>query len=365
MTRRVATATLIAVTAVCLWNRPATAGEEEGRTSKNTPQLKTVLERRPEADLDKDGVLTWDEAQEARRQMQKERQQRDQTGSAKAKRTPKKPEATSIDVAYGDHERNVIDFWKAESKRPTPLFVWIHGGGFRGGDKSSFPADLLVPCLEAGISCAAINYRLSGQAPYPAQMHDSARAIQFLRTKAGEWNLDPKRFAAGGGSAGSGISQWLAFHDDLAKPDSADLVARQSTRLSCAIPINMQSTYDPRDIKQLIPGDAYKNGALPLLFARPEGWDWDTDTIDDALDRMLKDASPINHLTADDPPVYLIHYERCATPGNIHHPNFGKHLEDAMAKLGVTCVRRMDTDYESMTAAYADMAVFLKKHFKM
>ena len=301
-------------------------------------------------------------AQQARQQRAGRTQGEQRTA---ASRQPSRPAPTLADVPYGDHERNVVDFWQAESDDPTPLFVWIHGGGFRGGDKASIPATLLEPCLKAGISCASINYRLSHHAPHPAQMHDSARAIQFLRSKAAEWNLDPKRFAAGGGSAGSGISQWIGYHNDMAEPESDDPVARQSTRLSCVIPINMQSTYDPRDIKRLIPGGAYKSSALVPLFGRPEGWDWDTGEIDDALDAMLKDASPINHLTDDDPPVFLIHYERSNTPGNIHHPNFGKHLKDAMDKLGIECVRRMDSDYESMTAAHADMVEFLKRQFGM
>ena len=210
----------------------------------------------------------------------------------------RKPAPSHAEVAYGDHERHVLDFWKAASPDATPLFVWIHGGGFRGGNKSSIPPELLGPCLEAGISVASIHYRLTGDAPYPAQMHDSARAIQFLRSKADEWNLDPSRFAAGGSSAGSGISQWLGFHDDMAKPDAADPVARQSTRLTCVLPINMQSTYDPREIKKIVPGDAYKHPALPLLFDCPEDWDWDNCVISPKLDALMKDASPITHLTA-------------------------------------------------------------------
>jgi acetyl esterase/lipase len=349
---------LAAAIAVSAWS-VAVCAQPVAKTSENTPFLKRLLERRPETDLNEDGVLTMEEAQEARRRMQRAKRQPGRKPRGGPKLAP-----THADVPYGDHERHVLDFWQAESDRPTPLFVWIHGGGFRGGDKASIPGDLLRPCLEAGISCASINYRLSHQAPYPAQMHDSARAIQFLRTKAAEWNVDPKRFAAGGGSAGSGISQWIGFHDDMARPESDDPVARQSTRLSCVLPINMQSTYDPREIKRLIPGDAYQNAALLPLFGRPEGWDWDTDEIDEALDSLLKDASPIHHLTADDPPVFLIHHARANSPGNIHHPNFGKYLKEAMDKLGIECVRRMDTDYESMTAAYADMVEFLKKHFE-
>ena len=280
--------------------------------------------------------------------------------SARNKRAP-----THVNVPYGDHERQVLDFWRAaHAEQPAPVFVWIHGGGFRAGNKSSIPTDLLDGCLNNGISVASIHYRLSSHAPYPAQMHDSARAIQFIRSKAGDWNIDPKRVAAGGGSAGSGISQWLAFHDDMANPKSSDPVARQSTRLVCALPINMQSTYDPREIKTLIPGNAYKHRALIQLFDLPSDWNWDTAKVDADLDRLLRDASPISHLTKDDAPAFLIHYERSNKPGNIHHSNFGKHLKQAMDKLDIECVRRMDRDYESMAEAYADMVRFLQKHFQ-
>ncbi len=332
------------------------------RTSENSTDLQEMLERRPEADLNKDGILTAEELQAARKERTAARKARAREGVQKK---PGKPKPKLADVAYGDHERHRVDFWQAKLEGPRPLFVWIHGGGFRAGDKSSIPPALLNRCLDAGISCASINYRLSHHAPYPAPMHDSARAIQFLRSKAAEWDLDPKRFAAGGGSAGAGISQWIGYHDDMAKPDSADPVARQSTRLSCVLPINMQSIYDPRVIKKIIPGDAYKNSALVLLFGRPEGWDWDTDVIDDALDALLKDAGPITHLSADDPPIYLINYAKANIAGNIHHSNFGKYLKEAADKLGVECVRHMDSDYESMDAVYAGMVEFLKKHFGM
>ena len=102
---------------------------------------------------------------------------------------------THTNVKYGPHERNVMDVWLAKSAQPAPLLVSIHGGGFRGGNKSVSP-DLLARCLDSGISVAAITYRLSDQAIAPAQFLDSARAIQFLRHKAKEWNFDPKRVAA-------------------------------------------------------------------------------------------------------------------------------------------------------------------------
>lgn len=360
MMRKVQPTLLLLVASLLAVGSAAAQNPKTERTSKNTPQLKTLLERRPETDLNKDGLLTWAEAQEARRKLQATRQKQDT-----ARKAPNTGGSVpdKANVSYGDHERNVLDFWQAKSDTPTPLFIWIHGGGFRGGDKRSFPAPLRAECLKAGISCAAINYRLSGQAPYPAQMHDSARAVQFLRSKATQWNLDPERFAAGGGSAGSGISQWLGYHEDLADPKSEDPVARQSTRLACVLPINMQSTYDPREIKRIIPGDAYKHPALVPFFGRPEGWDWDTDPVDDKLDALLKDASPITHLSKDDCPIFLLQHAQAATPGNIHHPKFGEHLKAAADKLGVECIAKLDTDYDSMSDAYVDMVKFMKKRF--
>ena len=330
------------------------------RTSENAPALKKLLERHPEADLNKDGILTLEEVRKSQDRVKQLRQRREATRNRGPAIVP-----TEADVAYGPHERNVLDFWKAESDEPTPLLIWIHGGGFRAGDKKSIPGALLKDCLDAGISCASINYRLTDSAPYPAQMLDSARAVQFLRTKADERNLDPKRFAAGGGSAGSGISQWLAFHDDLAKPDSEDPVSRQSTRLTCVLPIGMQSTYDPRVIKEIIPGKAYEHPALPALFDLPDDWRLETGTIDEKTDRLFKDASPINHLTANDPPIFVMNSAAAATDGNIHHPNFGEHLKAAADKLGIECHVTLDTDYESQDAAFAEMVKFLKKCFGM
>src|SRR5436305_5451452 len=149
-------------------------------------------------------------------------------------------------------------------------------------------------------------------------MHASARAIQFLRSKAGEWNIDPKRIACTGGSAGAGISLWLAFHDDLADPQSADPVARQSTRLSCAMPTNMQCTYDPREIEKIVPGDAYNVAPLKQLHGLPATFDWHKDAISADLDKRLRDCSPITHLTKDDKPNITTNKHNNKKAGNIN-----------------------------------------------
>ena len=98
------------------------------------------------------------------------------------------------------------------SEKPTPVVVYIHGGGFRGGSKQRINVKTLRGLLEAGISVVAFHYRFVQHAPLPAAHHDCRRALQLLRSKADEWNLDPERVGAFGGSAGAQLCMHLAFH---------------------------------------------------------------------------------------------------------------------------------------------------------
>ncbi len=275
---------------------------------------------------------------------------------------PPGPEPTHANIAYGPHGRHVIDFYQAKSAAATPVLVYFHGGGFRGGDKGRINEGIYRLCMAEGMSLASANYRLSQHARYPAQMHDSARAVQFLRSKSEAWNIDPDRIAAFGGSAGAGISLWLAFHDDMADPQSDDPVARQSSRLACAIGLQAQSTYDPREIKRIVPGRAYDHPALKQLFGVAEDFSWDTSSVDDPLSARLKDASPLTHLTNDDPPVFVYHQKEQDVPGNIHHGNFGRHLKKKMDELGIECVHHMSTDFDDMQARNKALVEFVKKH---
>jgi acetyl esterase len=269
------------------------------------------------------------------------------------------PAPTHANVSYGPDESNVLDFWQAPAGAPNPLLVMIHGGGFRAGSKSQLSAGFLRACFQSGISVASIEYRFTQKAPYPAQMMDCARALQFMRSKAGEWGFDPKRVAATGGSAGAGISLWLGFHKDLADPKSSDPVARESTRLTCIMPTNMQCTYDPRVIKTLIPGNAYDVSAIKFLYGLPVTFNWDTDAISPELDAKIKDAA---HLTKDAPPVYAESAKAADVPGNIHNANFARHLKKLMDGLGVECEIHMDTDFATIQASMEDRMAFLRKH---
>lgn len=253
-----------------------------------------------------------------------------------ADRKQEKPAPDLRNEKYGPHERNVLDLWKAKAETPTPLVVFIHGGGFRAGSKEAVSGGLVKKCLESGISVAAINYRLSQHAPFPAAMHDSGRALQHLRSKAKEWNLDPDRFAATGGSAGGGISLWLAFHDDLADPKSDDPIARLSTRVRCVVGTGAQCSYDPRWIKEHIGGRAHEHPAL-LPFYGLKAEELETEKAY----ALFREASALTHLTKDDPPVYL-YYNGRDKPGDkpgagIHSEKFGTALQEEMKKLGLVC----------------------------
>ena len=136
-----------------------------------------------------------------------------------------------------------------------------------------------------------------------------ARAVQFVRSKATEWNIDKTRVAAFGGSAGGFTSLWLAYHDDMADPASSDPVARESTRLLCASGDGAQTTLDPELIHAWIPNLVN----VPNLFGVKTKLPGVPRKMEDALtDRQglltwINEYSPMSHVSNDDPPVLLVY----------------------------------------------------------
>jgi acetyl esterase len=292
------------------------------------------------------------------------------------------PEPAYSNVSYGPHERNVLDYWRPRGKGPAPLVIYIHGGGFRSGDKHGINQDLLTLSLNAGYAVAAINYRLSHHAPSPAFYYDGARAIQFLRHKAPEWNFEPARIAACGSSAGAGIALWVGFHDDLADPKSSDPVARQSTRVCCMFIVNGQSSYDPRFFIQHGLAPATKHHFIAPFYAIPRDQYGTPEAI-----RKFEEGSPINYVTADDPPVLAIYKQANdpvpnveiapndpTYPGEkvvshplcgiaIHHPKFGLVLKEKLDPLGIECTVLTSTTTEDAKTR-STIADFFKRHLE-
>jgi arylsulfatase A-like enzyme len=266
---------------------------------------------------------------------------------------------TRANVPYGSHPKQVLDFWQAKSNGPAPLLFFIHGGGWVGGNRMSGLPPLLKPMLDHGVSVVSIEYRFIGDAmadgvtpPVKAPMHDAARALQFVRSKAAEWNLDPTRVVASGGSAGSCTSLWLAFHDDLAQPDSPDPVARESTRLRGAAVINPQTSLDPAQMKEWTPNSYYGGHAFGIVkpvknqpvVLEPGKFAMDFETFlarRDQLKGEIAEYSPYALANRNAPPIYM--YFR--TPPALgepqkdptHSANFGVKLKERLDSLGVPC----------------------------
>jgi acetyl esterase/lipase len=336
-----------------LQNDPAenlnVVGDSEFAETVST--MKKMLKRRQAEAASATGVAP------SRKAKQTKQAQQSKTATQKPKTEPKKvqatrpaestsydksvPKPTHVGVKYGAHGRHVLDFWQAESKTPTPLVMVIHGGGWNGGSKERLDrfADTQA-LLNAGISVTAINYRLMKHSqkvvpPVKAPLHDAARALQFLRSKAGEWNIDKQRIGAAGGSAGACSSLWLTYHDDLADPKSKDPVARESTRLWCAAVVAPQTTLDPKQMKTWTPNSRYGGHA----FGKKNFAEFLADR--DNIASWIDEYSPYALVSKDDPPVGLF-YRSPPAMGQTqkdptHTANFGVGLQKHCKTIGVAC----------------------------
>lgn len=249
-----------------------------------------------------------------------------------------------IDVPYwntaSDPDRQVLDLYLPEEAGPFPVVVFFHGGGFLWGDKEDvYSADFHEYLNSNGIAFALVNYRYSTDypyryddptsTPYPVSMWDGARAIQTLRYWSDYLNIDPDQIALMGRSAGAGIVQWLAFHDDLADSLSTDLIQRESSRVSCIAPIRGQTTYDPRVIQQLFPAGyptdlSLDPGVMSLYGLDPEDYALNREYYDEICGPSYREVSPSTHVDDKDHVFVIAYYNYELFDGidNIHDPEF-------------------------------------------
>jgi len=211
----------------------------------------------------------------------------------------------------------------------------------------------------------AINYRLTGEAVFPQHFMDSARAIQYARFHAKEFNINPDRVGATGGSAGGMTALWLGFHDDLADPKNADPVLRESTRLKVMAVSSAQTTLVPSIVEKYVGvlGTQYGSYSNGKIF----GLKKEEMNSPKALE-LYKEISPLTYLTKDDPPVWAFYSipdkpltDKSTTSEAIHHPGFGKVLKEEMDKLKIECKLRHKDDGQNVTG---DMIGFLAKYLK-
>ncbi len=356
-------------------NEPSTAASvervqsESGNTSENNTRLRKALKRYPAADANGDGVLTEAEA----------RAFKDKTTQGQSSSTRKNPGTNGpapanppifADVKYGPYGRNLLDFWKAKSDKPTPVVVFIHGGGFQAGDKTQARKDpMLGQFLKAGISFAAINYRFREQAPIQDILHDAARAIQFIRFKAADWNVDKKRIAAYGGSAGAGTSLWLAARDDLADPKNPDPVLRESSRLVAAGLFATQATYDLLRWDEFL--GPFKEEWLqsPNEIAEFYHLKSRADLKTPEGERIRAECDMLRWLSQEDPPIYAFSTQPGGPSKNrgqhLHHPDHVREIQKRCKEVGVECVVFLADDDTNTGARRADFVKFMERNLGM
>lgn len=181
----------------------------------------------------------------------------------------------------------------AKSDTPRPLVIWVHGGGWNAGSHEHNRASWMC---RHGYVAASVEYRLSGEATFPAHIYDCKAAVRFLRAKAKDYGIDPDRIGVWGGSAGGHLAALLAtsggvkeLEGDLGNPD-------QSSRVQALCdffgPTNL---YMPRGSDFV----RVPNVVSMLLGGEPSD-----------KPELAKLASPVRQVTKDDPPTIIFHGDR-------------------------------------------------------
>ena len=169
----------------------------------------------------------------------------------------------------------------------------------------------------------SVEYRFTDVAPHPAQVNDCLRAIQFVRHNAAKWKIDPQRIGVTGGSAGGHLSLWVALHDDAADAKSNDPVARQSSRVACAV-----SFAGPTDWS-LLGKLEHKHPAYRQLLGYAPG------TPANEMDAKAKaDVSPISFVSPDDPPIMQVHGDKDDIVPIEHARNMHERLQERRGQDG-------------------------------
>ena len=187
-----------------------------------------------------------------------------------------------------------LDLHRPQAENP-PLIVYVHGGGWRAGSKKDMP---IVDLYDKGFAIASVDYRLSPQAAFPAQVHDIKAAIRFLRANAGVYHINASKIAIIGSSAGGHLAALVGVSNG-----SKELEGKIGEHLDQSSDVQViVSFYGASNLETILSqstpkGLEYRIPALKLLMG---------DTPDKKPE-LAKLASPVAHLDKNDPPLLLIH----------------------------------------------------------
>ncbi len=196
-----------------------------------------------------------------------------------------------IDYANAHGARLQMDVARPRGDGPFPTIVMIHGGGFRGGNRQSY-VPMAVRLAERGFVAATITYRLSPKYQFPAPVFDTKSAVRFLRANAGRFHIDADNIGAMGGSAGGHLALMLGLTGGVASLEGEGPNPEQSSRIKCVV-----NYYGPADFTRIYD----KGGDAAQVLPQFLGGSGKT------AQRAHIQASPLNWISPDDPPVLTIH----------------------------------------------------------
>lgn len=228
--------------------------------------------------------------------------------------------ATFRDQVYaeGGGKSQSLDLYIPSGGAPKKaLIVWVHGGGWRQGSKEGGP---IQPLIRAGFAVASINYRLSQEALFPAQIEDCKAAVRWLRANADRFGLDKGRFGAWGGSAGGHLVALLGTSGGVKELEGDKLGnSGESSRVQAVCDF-----YGPIDFEAMSLGSMAEGGkdAVALLLGGPVATKRDLAAM----------ANPIKYITRDDPPFFICHGDK----DGLVPDSQSKLLHAALQKAGVS-----------------------------
>ena len=233
------------------------------------------------------------------------------------------PEGTKAfrDLAYvpNGHSQQKLDLYVPEQGSKFPLIIVIHGGAFMGGDKRH---ENVAQFLKAGYAAASLNYRLSGDATFPAAVEDCKAAVRWLRANAAKYNLDPEHFGAWGASAGGKFLAMLGTTGETNLFDVGEHLG-ESSRVQAVADFFGPTDFLQMDAHRLPDGQTHDSAGSPE--SRYVGG-----PIQENRDKVAK-ANPITFITAKTPPFLIAHGD--ADPLVPHHQS--ELLEAALKAAGV------------------------------
>jgi acetyl esterase/lipase len=242
------------------------------------------------------------------------------------------------------------------------VIVYLHPGGFTMGDKDMIKP-LVDHMLARGYAVASVNYRLAGEAKFPAQIYDAKAAVRWLRANAGKYNLDPQKIAAWGISAGSTLAALLGTSGHLKEMEDLSMGnAAESSRVNAVV-----SWYGPTNFLTLNSQHA-QLGHKPKQPSDAAGESQLMGGSIASVPEKYRAASAIAHINADCPPFYIQHGKADEVVPYLQSVMFASALEAVIGKTQVTLNLIENAghfDRIQSSAANIEAAVdFLDRHLK-